>query len=65
MEKRRGENSCKIAVFSQDKWGGLSPAWKLPFWKLSSYGCLSGETHARDRFMAMKDVLNSKGLYKR
>ena len=44
MEKRRGKkNSCKRAVFSQDKWGGLSPAWKLPFWKLSSYGCLSGD----------------------
>lgn len=53
-----GKNSCKVAVFSQDKWGGLSP------WKHSSHGCLSEDRDVCDGVMAKKDILNSKGLYK-
>lgn len=52
------KNSCKVAAFSQDKWGGLSP------WKHSSHGCLSEDRDVYDGVMAKKDILNSKGLYK-
>lgn len=47
-----------MAVFSQDKWGGLSP------WKHSSHGCHSEDRNVYDGVTAKKDILNSRGLYK-
>ena len=34
-KKKRGKTSCKVAIFGQDKCSGLSPAWKLSFWKFA------------------------------